>query len=74
MYIDANLIDMLWIHFCIHGTPVKFQGNLSETAGGVAYTMYLLLEGGWKVGRKDDGRKGEYYILSLFFEKAGDKS
>ena len=49
-------------------TPVKFQRNRSETVGGVAYTMYLLLEGRRKDARKDDGRKTEYYVPSLFFE------
>ena len=33
-------------------TPVKFQKNWSKTVGGVAYTRYLLLEGGLKDGRK----------------------
>ena len=50
-------------------TPVKCQRYRSKTVGGVAYTRYLLLEEG-----RVDGLKAEYYVLSLFFEKAGDNN
>ena len=50
--------------------PVEFQKDLHKTVGGVAYTRYLLLEG----DRTTEPRKAEYYVPSLFVEKAGDKN
>ena len=34
------------------------QRNQSKTVGGVAYTRYLLLEGGWKDGRMELRKDG----------------
>ena len=49
-------------------TPVKFQSNQGKTVGGVPYTRYLLLEGGWKDG-PTAGWNAKYYVPSLFFGK-----
>ena len=50
-------------------TPVKFQKDRSKTEGGVPLTRYLLKT------RNHAPRitKAEYYVPSLFFEKAGNK-
>ena len=47
-------------------TPVKFQKDRSKTVGGVALTRFLLQT------RNHAPWKAEYYVPSLFFEKAGD--
>ena len=50
----------------------KVLKDQSKSVVGVAYTRYLLLEGAWK-DEMTEGRNAEYYVSSLFFEKAGDK-
>ena len=58
-------------------SPVNFQKNQSKTIGDVPFTRCLLLEGGQKDGQTDVGTKGlnaEYYVASLFFEKARDNN
>ena len=46
-------------------TTVKFHQDWLKTVGGVALTRYLLET------RNHASRKAEYYVPSLFFEKAG---
>ena len=46
-------------------TPVTFKKDRQKTVGGVAHTRYLLLV-------ITEARSAEYYVPSLFFEKAGD--
>ena len=48
-------------------TPVKFQNDWHKTVG-VALSRYVLLE----AEGATELRKAEYYVPSLFFEKAGD--
>ena len=51
-------------------TSAKFQKDQQNTVGGVAHTKYLLVGG--HNHRTMESRKAEYYVPSLFFEKAGD--
>ena len=44
-------------------THVKFQKDWLKTVGGVALTLSIINQA---------PRKAEYYVPSLFFEKAGD--
>ena len=54
-------------------TPVKFRKDRFKTVGGVALTKYLLQTRNHAPRTTDHGpRKAEYYVPSLFFEKAGD--
>ena len=50
-----------------HDDPVKFQRNWSKTIGGVAYTRYLLLEGGRKDRRMELRKDGMSNTMSPRF-------
>ena len=61
-----RIISKLNAHFqTMTKAHVKFQEDRHNTVGGVAHTRYLLLE------VRDGPWKAEYYVPSLFFEKAG---
>ena len=56
-------------------TPVKFQKDRFKTVGGVALTRYLLQTRNHAPRiTHHTPRKAEYYVPSLFFEKAGDNN
>ena len=53
-------------------TPVKFPKDQLRTVGVDAHTRQVLLQGGGRNHEITELRKAQYYVPSLFFEKAGD--
>ena len=49
---------------------VKFQSNLHKTVVQLHTQDTYYLKG--REDRRKDGRNAEYYVPSIFFEKAGD--